>query len=68
MRTAAEHGEAGEVKRLAGMVTDKIGGAQLVSDMTMTIGASFSDRRLFGEWFAGESWDNWRAGITGHVR
>ena len=29
--------------------------------MTMTIGASFTDRRLFGEWFAGESWDNWRA-------
>ena len=29
--------------------------------MTMSIGASFSSPKLFGGWFAGESWDNWRA-------
>jgi hypothetical protein len=29
--------------------------------MTMSIGTSFSSPKLFGQWFAGESWDNWRA-------
>jgi hypothetical protein len=29
--------------------------------MTASIGASFSSPKLFGEWFAGESWNNWRS-------
>src|ERR1700722_13465207 len=29
------------------------------------IGAAFSDRRVFGPWFEGPSWDNWRAVLRG---
>jgi hypothetical protein len=31
----------------------------------MDIGASFSDPRLFGEWFAGASWNGWKAVLRG---
>jgi hypothetical protein len=29
--------------------------------MTMQIGTAFTDKRVFGSWFAGSSWDGWRA-------
>src|ERR1700683_2668575 len=31
----------------------------------MDIGAAFSDPRVFGPWFNGSSWDNWRAVLRG---
>ena len=31
----------------------------------MDIGAAFSDPRVFGAWFEGPSWDNWRAVLRG---
>lgn len=36
-----------------------------MSTAATTIGTAFTDPRLFGPWFEGSSWDNWRAVLRG---